>query len=414
MSSDAGNQGGKGLRLSGAALVVSNLAIAGSQWVLLWFYAVLGGAAVVGEYSLAIALTTPIFIILDLSLRNVYVTNQREAPFASYLVIRLFTCLAATLILVIIAAFGILNVWLLLFIGLSRSSQAVLDLAFGDLQKNFRIGKIAVASLLNSAVTIVFGAGIYYLTKSVELSLLGIFVGGALTSLVVIIPILKSGGAAASGKEVWHRHAGHIIRKGLPSGLAYGSVSLLTYLPIYFLGAHSSQSDVGLFTALAYFMTFANIFYNSVQQVTIGSYVAAYKADGMSGLSRYARRLSIPMMGVGLLSGGLLVAIGAPAMELVYGTAFVPPFPVLVPMAAALVLLPVLYLAGGVMLTLNKYDSQLVIGVISLAVTCGIALLLGRDFGLFEASMIVLAGTTVRAILGAVVSVRALKKASSQ
>lgn len=72
------------------------LAYAGSRAFLLIMIAKLGTAEMVGQFSFAFAVTTPVFMIADLDLRSVLVTDfTRQFQFGHYMCLRLLTIVPA-------------------------------------------------------------------------------------------------------------------------------------------------------------------------------------------------------------------------------------------------------------------------------------------------------------------------------
>ena len=388
-------------KLPALLILISNVARAGSQWVLIWLYAFLGGAAAVGEYSLALAVATPIFIASEMSLRNVYVTLRRPIAFTSYLIVRVVSTSVALATALALAGIGVVSLAVLVVIALIKAADSIADLSYGVLQKEGRLTSIALNSIANSVFTVLFGVCIYWASRSIELSLIGSLAASAVSAAIVFGPVFRRrpGIDRTPGAPVGVIR--DILRAGVPSGLAFASVSLLTYVPVYFLGVVAGKQAVGTFAVLAYFLVFANLFYASVQQSTLHSFVAAQLTSGTSGLFRYALRIGRVLILFGALSGALVLAFGAQFLLLIYGDEFSLSQAEIMPIAASLVLIPLTYISGAVLLTKNLYSVQLVIGLLSLGATVGIGFAIVEDFDLAAAGVLVLVGTALRGVLGA-------------
>lgn len=392
-------------------MLLSNIVRAGSQWVLVWIFALLGGPGVVGEYTLAIAIATPIFIAFEMSLRNVIVTLRRPIAFVRFWLVRGVAAALALVVLVAVAGISRSQFYVLLLVGLIKVADSVLDLSYGALQKRGEILRIALTSLLNSVVTVAIGVVAYWVTHSIELSLVGSLIGSVLTATLVFAPVLRSeraGGLVAGPR--WNE-VGAIIRAGIPSGLAFASISLLTYMPIYFLGATADLDQVGLFAVLAYFPTFANLLYGSVQQSTLHSYVYHYSNAGNRALLKYALLQGWPLLICGIVSGIVTFLLGRDLVMILYGKGFSLAFGEILPIAIAMTLLPVIFVSGAVLLTKNLYTFQFVIGVISLLLTVAVGLVLA-PIDVADAGMVLLVGTGSRAMLGAASAWYALSQES--
>lgn len=387
--------------LPAALMFVSNLVRAGAQWLLVWVYALLGGPEVVGQYSLALAIVSPVFILGEMSLRNVIVTLRREVAFLTFLMVRSASIAVALAILLLIAGLSGSLFTVLVVLSLVRAADSVLDLSFGALQKRGEITRIALVSLLNSTVTACLGVLAFWLTESIALSLVGSLVGSVVTALLVVMPVLRSE-RRLTGTTVPRQHElGSIFKAGIPSGLAFASVSLLTYLPLYFLGGAGNLSDLGVFAALGYFVSFANLFYSSVQQSTLHTYVKTFAVGGRAHLFRYAwKNQMIPLAACGLASGLLTMLLGNLFMVSVYGPEFALTGQELAPVAVSMALLPLIYVSGAILLTRNLYLAQFVIGLIALCAALSFGLTSNSMVSIEVAGMILLVGTAARAILG--------------
>ncbi|MET3769736.1 O-antigen/teichoic acid export membrane protein [Marisediminicola sp. UYEF4] len=381
-------------------VLVSNIARAASQWILVWCYALLGGSSAVGEFSLALAIVTPIFIASEMSLRNVYVTLHREIAFTSYVLVRSVSTMFALGVAVAISGWSFVSMELVLLLALIKAADSVADLSYAALQKEGRLASIATSSIANSFLTVLVGVSAYWATRSIELSLLGSLLASVAVAGAVFVPVLRRRpGASTPGISTGGSYRG-ILHAGLPSGLAFASVSLLTYVPFYFLGLTAGIDQVGSFAVLAYFLVFANLFYASVQQSTLHSFVASFISHGKTGLLRYAVRIGWPLAWCGILSGTAVLFAGAPLIELLYGAEFTLTAGEVWPIAVALALLPLTYVSGAVLLTRNLYTVQFAIGLVSLLATVGIGVSQTEGFSLTTAGLLVLAGTTFRGVLG--------------
>ena len=389
-------------------VLFSNIARAASQWVLLWFFAILGGAEVVGEYSIALAIATPIFIVLDLSIRNVFVTLKTDVIFGQYLRLRLLTSGLAFVVLIGTSFFVAIPPGVLLLIGAVKAVDSLLELAYGALQKRSDLYRIAWTSMLNSGLTVAFGVAAFALSRSVELSLVGSLLGSAITVVIVFAPLLVSGNGQSSKKQNSHGLRA-VIRAGIPSGLAFASVSLLTYLPVYFLSSTESARIVGIFAVLAYFPVIANLLYASVQQVTLNNFVASYEARGNRGLALYATRILTPLLllGIGLGTGTFL--LGDWFIQGVFGAEFAVPPAAVHFVAVSLAILPIVYVSGAILLTRNRYGIQFITGGLALATSAIVGTFMLAGFNLESAAVLVLVGTSARAVLSGSAAIWSLK-----
>ena len=403
------NRMGSG-RAPAALLLLSNVARAGSQWLLVSVYAILGGPAELGRYSLTLAIAAPVFIASELSLRNVYVTLRFAIPFRTYVTVRVVT---AALALVALAGLALAfrgSFVLLMLVGLLKATDSFLDLAHGGWQKRGRLTRIAVSSLLHSAATVLLGAAVYLLTESLELSVAGSLAGSGSIVAAVLFFTYRAESAGAPRLPIRAHEVREILRAGLPAGLAFAAATVMSYLPVYVLGLAAGAEDVGVFALLMYFVTFANLFYNSVQQSTLHTYVARYAEGGSAAVFQYARRIGPPLFLAGVGSAVLVYFFANPFLVSLYGASFaVGPLDVL-PIALALVLLPGVYVASPMLMTANRYPVQLRINLASLAIAATAAIALLPGFSVASAGVVVLVGTGCRAVGGLLAALWLLRR----
>src|SRR5213080_1139778 len=93
------------LRVNFSYAVIGNLTYAACQWGILVALAKLGTVEMVGQYAYALAVTTPLFLLANLQLNALQITDDpSNYLFRDYLSIRFATCVVASVIVGVIAA----------------------------------------------------------------------------------------------------------------------------------------------------------------------------------------------------------------------------------------------------------------------------------------------------------------------
>src|SRR5690349_18837641 len=99
--------GGLSWRSNFAWALSGNIVYAACQWGMVVALAKLGNSFMVGQFSLGLAITTPVLMFTNLQLRAVQATDaKRQHPFGEYLGLRVMTTLVALSVIAAIAAFG--------------------------------------------------------------------------------------------------------------------------------------------------------------------------------------------------------------------------------------------------------------------------------------------------------------------
>jgi len=128
-----------------------------------------------------------------------------------------------------------------------------------------------------------------------------------------------------------------LARIGLPLGISAFLASAITNVPRYFLEHDLGTNTLGLFAAMAYFVTFLSLAANAVAQ-TIAPRLGRALHEMDTG--QFFRILSLlRVVAAGVTGAGVLLALaaGRPLIEMIYGEAF----------GEAAPLLPWIIVAGG-------------------------------------------------------------------
>lgn len=140
------------LRRNFSWTLVGNGIFAACQWAMLMTLAKLGTPEMVGEFGLALAITTPIVLFANLSLRTVQVTDARDDyRFGHYLALRLAGMASASaviLALVLVSNYPRGLAAVILMITLSKLFDSLSDIFYGLIQRRERMDLIARSRIL--------------------------------------------------------------------------------------------------------------------------------------------------------------------------------------------------------------------------------------------------------------------------
>ena len=147
------------LRCNFSWMFVANVVYAGCQWGMLSLLTKLGTLAMVGQFVLALAITTPVISLLMLQLRMVQATDAKgEYRFGDYLALRLTTIpLALAVITGISLAFGYRRETALLIIAVAVSAavHSISDVIYGLLQRHQRMDRVAQSMMVKGALSLI-------------------------------------------------------------------------------------------------------------------------------------------------------------------------------------------------------------------------------------------------------------------
>src|SRR5206468_3430250 len=140
------------LRSNFAWTFAGSMLYAGCQWGMLSVLAKLGSASIVGQFTLGLAVSAPIFMFTNLQLRAVQASDVNiEHGFADYFTLRL---IATTLGLVALAGIVLtmdvpaIVKMVILLVSLSKAFECMSDVTAGLLQREEQLRRVAISLMI--------------------------------------------------------------------------------------------------------------------------------------------------------------------------------------------------------------------------------------------------------------------------
>jgi O-antigen/teichoic acid export membrane protein len=282
----------------------------------------LGSAEMVGQFALGLAVAAPVFLLTNLALREVLVTDAEGAhAFGDYLALRILTTLAGLLCIAGIAA--LVNYrWetkvAILLVGVVKAVEAVSDMLYGLMQQHERMELIAGSIAARGVLAVMVFAAAVYLLDSVLVGLALVALAWALVLAAYDLPTSTRllGGAIAPR---WGRFdLLRLFRLTLPLGVTVMLASLSAMIPRYFIERYHGEQELGIFVAIAYVAVVGSTVVNALGQSASARLARSY-ADGDR---RSVRTLLAGMTAVAVLMGATGVAVaalcGGPLLAVLY------------------------------------------------------------------------------------------------
>jgi O-antigen/teichoic acid export membrane protein len=302
--------------------VVGSLVYAGCQWSMFVVLAKLGSGEMLGRLGLGFAVAAPVFLLTNLSLREILATDARgEHSPGHHLALRLVTSgiglLAVAAIVALVDYRGAARV-AILAVGVLKAIESVSDLLYGLMQRHERTDLIA-----GSVVRRGLGA---VLALAVGVHLSGDLVWGlALVAftwgLVLAVHDLPQSRRLRAGdlRPRWARaDLAGLARLSLPLGVTAALISLATTVPRYFVERHRGEHDLGAFVALAYLMVIGLTVANAIGQAASPRLAAYHAAGDRARAGRLLLVLSALAAGLGLVGLVLARAWGRELLTVLY------------------------------------------------------------------------------------------------
>jgi O-antigen/teichoic acid export membrane protein len=294
--------------------LAGNITYAGCQWMMLVILAKLGTPEMVGTFALGLAVTAPIILFFNLSLRAVLATDaQHQFSFAEYLGLRILTSTTAAVILLV---------------GLAKVFESFSDILYGILQNHERMDRIATSMMIKGLLSLIALAACVAVTRSPVWGAAGM---GSAWALVPIcydwrnctLVLDQSRGLEPSSRPTLKpviRRVGlaRLAWLALPMGVVMMLCSLSANIPRYFIERQLGPRELGIFAAIASLMVAGNTIINALGEAVIPRLSKLYAVGNTRGFWDIV--LKFLAVAAALAGAGLLISqsAGRQILALIY------------------------------------------------------------------------------------------------
>jgi O-antigen/teichoic acid export membrane protein len=405
------------LRLNFSWMFVANVVYAGCRWGMLSVLAKLGTPAMVGQFVLALAITTPVMAFFMLQLREVQATDaRRDYRFGDYLALRLTaTALALALIAGIALASGYRRetVLVILAAAVSVAINSISDTVHGLLQRHERLDRIAQSLLVKGPLSLVALTGTMLVTGRVFYAVLAV----AASRLIVLVfwdfpnaARVLHGGSLPAGTSTgirgnllprWHAQSLlSLAQLSLPLGVVMMLITLSSSLPRYFVEHHLGEHMLGIFGALCYLRYVGTTAIGALGQSATPRLAQHYALGETAAFCLLLLKLAAFGALVGALGVMVAMVAGRPVLTLLYGPEYAQHATILVWVMIAAAIHYVAVLAGYGITAARRFRIQIPLFALVAAATGAACLWLVPRWGVAGAALSLSCGALVQ-LLGA-------------
>lgn len=401
------------LRANFSWIFLGRTVYAASQWGILVVLARLGTPEIVGRFGLALAITAPVFALLNLNLRTLLATDaRREYTFDTYLGLRLTAIAISVLaILAFILGVGYLKEVsaVILALVLAKAIESVSDLLFGLIQKHERLDYIAKSAMLKGPLSLLCLGGLFFLTGSLLWAVLGL---ATVWAGVLLLYDVSNTRRLLQDDERFRpsfriSQLSKLAWLAAPLGVTTVLISINSSVPRYLIEHHHGEALLGIFAAMVYITVAGDIVFAALRQA------ATPRLSKYFGNNRQAfMKLLAKLVGVGIVlgMGGVLLSllVGEELLTLIYGPsygAYADVFVWIMIGGMAMYIVGFLFIA---MIAMRLLRAQVLISAASTSVGLAGAWLLIPDFGLMGAAWSMLIAACLNLLLGSGVVVHNL------
>jgi O-antigen/teichoic acid export membrane protein len=338
------------LRRNFSWTMLGNLVYAGSQWGILVALTKLGSPAMVGQFTLGLAVTAPIFMLTNLQLRQVQATDAKVLyRFKDYLGLRLLctqVAWAAAVVITVLSGYRYQTLIVILLIGVAKGFESVSDICYGLFQQHERMDRIAMSLMLRGPSALLCLSLGVWLSGSAIGGVLGLILAwgtvlighdlthsaGFLASETVSADFESSRTVVAAMrtslrqlKPNWSSRLWPLVRLAFPLGLVMMMFSLSSNLPSYFIAAklgQNAETELGIFNAIAYIMVAGSVVVNALGDAASPRLAKYYAAGDRSAYGFLLLRLIGIGIGIGIVMLAIAMLGGGTLLSLLYSPAY--------------------------------------------------------------------------------------------
>lgn len=376
-------------------LVLANLVSTLAKVATFVVLANLGGIATAGQYTLALAVVSPVFILVGLSLRQIYVSSHENVGYGGFLWLRLASGLVG------VAAVGVGGAILvpsllpvLVAMSVYKFAEGQVDIRMAAFQRVSDLKTHAILLMLFNLLASGGLWGLYIASGKLAMSIILSSVLGL--ALCVILAAVKRPQGVERHLTPSVQFTRSAIARGLPLSISSFAVSLGTSVPVLFLGVFHSPHAVGIYSAIYNISTASNILYTAASQAQLRSFSEFAATNNYASLMDQGRKASWSLFLAGLVGAVLVYFFGVSAFSLVFGYNFEGFLPALMIMGATICLAPFGFILDCQLTALHRFKSLGSIATATLAVSVCIASLVVPPLSVLGATLVPLTAMVLR------------------
>lgn len=317
-------------RINTLFAVIGNFSQTAALAAIIVTVAKLGSRDLVGQFSYAMAICTPLFLLAQLRLRDLSATDgNKEVNTEDYFRLSIISnaiAFACVPIIVLILGMSTEFLVLTLMIGLWRIVTSFSYVVFGYHQKSMSMKAVARMQITHCISTVVSFVTVFYLTRSLAMSVAAVFAANLAVWLLMDIRTLGNevsfNDVVVKQPDAWKRLV-PIGLEALPMGVAGAIFALNMVIPRGLIEEHFSFAELGVFSGLAFMARFGTPVMQALGQTASSQIAKAIHKHDPELLQRMISRIA----GIALSAGLVLVVggwfLGPKLMTIVYESDYV-------------------------------------------------------------------------------------------
>lgn len=317
------------LRSNFAWILTGNVVYAACQWGAIVALAKLGSSFMIGQFSLGLAISTPVLMFTNLHLRAVQATDARRLySFGEYLRLRIAMTLLGLAVIAGIAWFGNYErrtAMVILSVALAKGIETLSDIHYGLFQLNDRLDQSGRSMMLRGILSVVaLGMGLY-VTRDVLWGCVGLTL--AWLAALVLFDVQRGHRFVPPSQRLAQRiHPAHgflrqwkLMRLALPLGIVTTMAALNLNMPRYFIHARLGEHQLGVYSAIAYATVAMILVSDSLGHCSVPRLSRLYTTGQLPEFRLLLLKLLAAGGGLGLAGLAVAHTMGSRLLTLFYG-----------------------------------------------------------------------------------------------
>ena len=381
--------------------LAGQIGYAACQWLTLSILTHAGDRSVVGEFIAGLAVTAPIVLFTNLSLRNVQATDAREQyGFGHYLGLRLLGCLVAAVAIVLAVVLrrdhGMLAMAVLL-VGASKLVEAVSDLMYGLFAQRHRQDLAARSMIARGVIGTLGFAAVVWWTRRLDLGLVVLTASWLAVLLAHDLPATVR--LVGNPRPLWDRALlKQLAILAAPLGVVTFLTSLNSNVPRYFVEHFLSDDALGAFGAVSYFLNIVAVVIVALAAATGPRLSQLWVMGDRVGFRKLVIRLAGYSAAIGILGALGALVLGDPLLRIALGPQYAGQAHLLALVMASAGLSCVSGLLGMAAIATRAYRPLLITSIVGTAATIGFAAVLVPYAGIIGAGWALIASSAVASV----------------
>ena len=395
-----------------------------SQWAILAAFAKLGTPALVGQLVYGLAVTTPLFVIASLQLRQIQATDpDNRHKLSQYLGLRVLTTGAAMIVTLFVAGIvwtgGAQMSLIIVLWALSKTFDAGSDALYGLFQQSERMDYVGLSFTLRGLLAVASVVALLHARHSAPIALAGLVASWGVVFILFDIPVARfllrhrdrsarpSDTMFESLRPVFdRRQLAPLCLEAAPLGLVAFLFAVQAQVPRYVIAGLLHTRELGLFSAAAYLTFVGTTLVNALGAPASVRLAQYYVAGTRSSFRQLMTKLLLFAGALGI--AGILVSAcaGGRILALLYTNEYSQMAGVLTMLCASSAVSFVATFFGYGMTSLRRYRIQVPIFVGVVLITLLSCYWLTGRYGMMGTAAGVLVGNLAQLLMSAAVVLR--------